>query len=297
MNTIILEDKIVYQVTRCGIIPYYQIDNDHFMLLMPFKRYYEDYNEKTFHSVKHLLVQNGGAFGDFGGGIKTDESYLSGLIREVEEESNNIFGAASSFIKESLLSSRTQLLVYKAKSLQNKIYLEYLIDVKEDRDYVNKYQNNGTNDEHEYVKWQSVKRNHEGIFKFVDIHKKDIDKAIYPLFYEILKKFKQMTRKSKKVNISKSNESIESTDSINEDISTHKIIYHSGEKSYREIISDFICSENISDDIVISNHKIIDHDKILPEIFHTSNTYFTIKTYFPTETMTNCFQPEPVYEF
>jgi len=247
MNTIILDDGISYQVIRCGIIPYYQIDDDNFMLLMPFKRYYENYDRKTFNDVKHLLIQNGGAFSDFGGGIRSNENYIQGLTREVEEESNNIFEDVSSLINKSLEDSRTQLLVYKTKSRHNKIYLEYLIDIKEDNDYINKFKNNGINDEHEYIKWQSVKRNKKGELEFIDIDKNMVDKAIYPIFFGIIDKLDHIT---KRVTIIEHNKLFDSSEQIVKK-----------EKNYRQIVSD-IKSENLSSiDNIISHHTIMYHDK------------------------------------
>lgn len=303
MNTIILDDGISYQVIRCGIIPYYQIDNDNFMLLMPYKRYYENYDEGTFRNVKHLLNQNGGAFSDFGGGIRKNENYIQGLIREVEEESNNIFDDVSSLINKSLKDSRTQMIIYKTKSPHNKIYLEYLIDIKEDKDYINKFKDNGINDEHEYIKWQSIKRDEKGNLHFLDLDKNIVDKAIYPIFFSIVNKLEHIKKKVIIIDHSKLFDSSE------------QIVKN--EKSYRQIVSNIKSKNLISDDNIISHHKIIDHDNISNIKFKnlissdkiispdkisnikTNNLSpnFLYKSQIIYSRIPYCVQPEPMDEF
>jgi len=176
-----------YKVVRCGFIPYIQINNDHFKFLMPHKRGYD-------------------VFGDFGGGIHYYETYLQGLSREITEESSGIFGDVDSFLKQSLDNARTQMMVYQTKHVKRQLFLEYLIDIKEDKDYISKFADAPPNEEHEYLKWIDIKRNVNGKFDFTDIQIKiDLCGSLKPLITSILDKLSYIVKSSHKPNLTKFN--------------------------------------------------------------------------------------------
>lgn len=122
-----------YFVTRCGIIPYAH-DNNKTKLLMARKKHWGSY------------------LGDFGGGIKKHESWLKGLEREVDEESNNIFGNAKDFLAKVLYKLTTRKMVYITKSLKS-IWIEFLVEIDCNEDYVSNFARAGDNEEILRLKW------------------------------------------------------------------------------------------------------------------------------------------------
>lgn len=159
-------EDIDYKVIRCGVIPYHKINNNHIILLMGFKRNYNKY------------------YGDFGGGIGKNEYYINGLIRELTEESNGIFGNEEVFVRNMLNRDDTIEIEYITKSKTPSIYLEYLVNVKP-YDFPTWFEEGGYNNEHKYVKWIDVVKinNH---FTFKNITLNQIDGSIKPLVPEIL---------------------------------------------------------------------------------------------------------------
>lgn len=151
-----------YKVIRCGVIPYHKINNNHFLLLMGFKRNYNKY------------------FGDFGGGIKQNEYYISGLIREIKEEANDIFGDPQNFVNNMMIRNDTRRIQYLTKSKIPSIYLEFLVHVQK-YDFEAWFEEGGYNAEHKYVTWIDVIRDIDNRFIFKNISDKQIDGSIRPL--------------------------------------------------------------------------------------------------------------------
>ena len=155
------------KVIRCGIIPYHKINDDHFIFLMGLKRNYKKY------------------YGDFGGGIKKNEHYMNGLIRELEEESNGIFGDEYLFVQRMLNDLNTREITYLTKSKTPAMYLEYLVYVDHD-DYPRKYIEAGNNNEHLFLQWLNVVRDENGEFRFLGNTGQYIDGSLKPLMKDIL---------------------------------------------------------------------------------------------------------------
>lgn len=155
-----------YKIIRCGVLPYHKINDHHILLLMGFKRNY------------------GKSYGDFGGGIGKNEFYIDGLIRELEEESNGIFGHEKLFVDRFLLRDDTIEIEYITKGKKPAMYLEFLVHVKL-YDFPTWYEEGGYNDEHQYVKWIDVVRADDH-FEFKDINRNQIDGSLKPLMNDIL---------------------------------------------------------------------------------------------------------------
>lgn len=165
-NPYIYENGIYY-VSRCGIIPYCRINDNQFKLLMGRKRHW------------------GSFLGDFGGGVKKHETWLQGLIREVDEESNNIFGPAKDFIEQALCRISTKKMVLVSKRSPS-IRIEYLVEVNYNQNYISAFKNFGYNEEILNLEWISVNKTKGGNCHMPYLINNKLDGTIMPYVDQIL---------------------------------------------------------------------------------------------------------------
>jgi len=157
MNTITLNDK-QYIVKRCGIILYHKIKEHEYKILLGLKRKYCRY-------------------GDIGGGIKKNEKYINGLIREIQEESSNIIFENKREITKNIVNAKRIFYETKDKGL----YIEYLIECPYST-YYNTHFLDHKIDEHLEFRWFNIKNG-----KILDFDiKENLDGSLRPLIDNIL---------------------------------------------------------------------------------------------------------------
>lgn len=107
MNKILI-GKEFYSVSRCGIIPYYKINENEYMFL--------------------LKVDEYGGYRDFGNGINSNETYLNGLYREVFTNAKQ----PRIFTRQNWDNSDESVtrIVRKIRSTHNNVQLEWLVPIE-----------------------------------------------------------------------------------------------------------------------------------------------------------------------
>lgn len=153
-------------VKRCGIIPYCEIDDNNYKILLGLKTNY------------------GKCYGDIGGGIKKNESYLSGLIREIFEESSTLIFTDSADILDMLSLAKT--VVYQTKN-NSGLFLEFLVPIIYSEIYVTSFLDHDIK-EHCELRWFDVKRVNDK-FEIINLTKQELDGSIKPLIEQILASF------------------------------------------------------------------------------------------------------------
>lgn len=160
-----------YCVTRCGIIPYASVNGD-IKLLMARKKHW------------------GCFLGDFGGGIKKHESWLQGLTREIDEESNNIFGSADDFLTKVLYKLTTKKMIHITKSLKS-VWIEFLVEIDYSEDYVNNFARFGNNEEILRLKWLDLDKITD---KQSEILGNKLDGTIIPFVHSIVEELRLLPK-------------------------------------------------------------------------------------------------------
>lgn len=164
-----LNDKF-YTVKRCGIIPYCKVDAEKYKILLGLKTNYGRY------------------YGDIGGGIKKNETYLNGLIREIFEESSTLIFTNKSEILDALSKSTT--IFYHVKD-GSSVLIEFLVPIDNCDTYITSFPNYNIK-EHCEFRWFNVQKI-GGEFQIINFDiKQQLDGSIKPLINQILSSFNLM---------------------------------------------------------------------------------------------------------
>ena len=147
-------------IERCGLIPYCQVGNNKFKILLGLKSNY------------------GKFYGDLGGGITRKETFLDGLVREVFEESSTLIFKDKDDILNRLPTSA--MILYQTKNPKY-AYIQYLVEVHYSTDYITRFLDHKIT-EHLEFRWFDVE---DGVILNFDI-KTQLDGSIKPLIEAVL---------------------------------------------------------------------------------------------------------------
>jgi hypothetical protein len=149
---------------RCGIIPYAKIGNGHFRILLGMKSNYHMY------------------FGDFGGGVKRYETPLTGLIREVHEESGSVLtDNVTKYIKTAIDNPSTYMFTYKTKNRSPSLWIELMVKINYDNNLIDKFAKDVNHDkEHDYLQWIDIEKGNSNHLQMIGISNDQVCACIRP---------------------------------------------------------------------------------------------------------------------